>query len=38
MEKESNIDESAFSENEILDLSSLNPFEFESKQTSELLQ
>ena len=35
-EKENNIDESDFSENEILDLNSLKPFEFESK-TKELL-
>ena len=31
MEKENNTDESDFSENEILDLNSLKPFEFESK-------
>ena len=31
MEKENNIDESDFSENEIPDLNSLNPFEFEPK-------
>ena len=30
-EKENNTDESDFSENEILDLNSLKPFEFESK-------
>ena len=30
-EKENNIDESDFSETEILDLNSLKPFEFESK-------
>ena len=33
--KKNNTDESDFSENEILDLNSLKPFEFESKQTSE---
>ena len=31
MEKENNSDESDFSENEIPDLNSLKPFEFESK-------
>ena len=31
MEKENNIDESDFSENEIPDLKSLEPFEFEPK-------
>ena len=35
-EKENNTDESDFSENEILDLNSLKPSEFESK-TKELL-
>ena len=38
MEKENNSDESDFSENEIPDLNSLKPFEFElKKQTSEIL-
>ena len=31
MEKENNTDKSDFSENEIIDLNSLKPFEFESK-------
>ena len=37
MEKESNTDESDFSENEIPDLNSLRPFEFEPKKTSVIL-
>ena len=37
MEKENNTDESDFSENEIPDLNSLKPFEFEPKKTSEIL-
>ena len=32
MEKENNSDESDFSENEMPDLNSLNPFKFEPKQ------
>ena len=37
MEKENKRHESDFSENEIPDLNSLKPFEFEPKQTSEIL-
>ena len=38
MKKENNSDESDFSENEITDLHSLKPFEFEQKkQASEIL-
>ena len=37
MEKENNTDESGFSENEIADVYSLKPFEFEPKTTSEIL-
>ena len=37
MEKENKRHESNFSENEIPDLNSLKPFEFEPKQTSEIL-
>ena len=37
MEKENERHESDFSENEIPDLNSLKPFEFEPKQTSEIL-
>ena len=37
VEKENNSDESDFSENEIPDLNSLKPFEFEPKHTSEIL-
>ena len=37
MVKENNTDKSDFSQNEIPDLNSLKPFEFEPKQTSEIL-
>ena len=37
MEKENNSNEGDFSENEIPDLNSLKPFEFEPKKTSEIL-
>ena len=37
MEKENNTDKSDFSENEIIDLNSLKPFEFESKANIDVI-